>query len=140
MGGAQRLRIGPGGRDLMGRGANRRSRGSLIDLAHPVFIMPKRGDRPAFSIEKEQIPIAAEESCDETYRAISTGEIEAYDSVAGDVTNGVDAGTLDSSPEQLAEGGRRRRIGQVLIDEMNTRRVVPQGAEQPPSMSGDTNL
>jgi hypothetical protein len=134
------LRLQFGGGRVMWSGAGGYRRRGFIGLAHSVFIVPDRGDRPAFSIEKEQIPIAAEEFCDERYRAISTGEIEAYDSVAGDVTNGVDAGTLDSSPEQLAEGGRRRRIGQVLIDEMNTRRVVPQGAEQPPSMSGDTNL
>lgn len=102
----------------MGRRSQWGSRRDLIGVADAVFIVPKRGGHSAVSTEKEKVRIAAEEFCDERDRPIAAGEIEPYDAVAGHVSNSVDAGALDASPKQLAEGGRSRRIGQGLINEM----------------------
>ena len=135
-----RLHLRLGSDRLKARQSRRCSGRSLIRLADAVFIVTKRGDHSALSIEKQEIRIAVEEFCDERNRSVPTGEVKANDPIGGHVVKGIDTGALDASPEQLTEGGRGRRIGKMLMNEMDARRVVPQGAEQAAGMSGDTNL
>ena len=109
-------------------------------MANTVFIVTKGGGHPAFAIEQEEVRIATEQFCDEGDRPVPAGKVEANDPVAGHVLKAVDARALDACPEQLTKGGRGWWIGQMLMNEMDTSRVIPQGAEQAARMSRDTNF
>lgn len=124
----------------MGRRSKRCRCRCLISLADALFMVTKRGDHPAFCVEKKEICIAAEQFCEERDGSVPAGEIKANDAIAGHVLNAVDPRALNARPEQLTEGGRGRRIGQRLLNEVDTRRVVSQGVEQAAGMSRHTNF